>query len=915
MESNRKIFLWYMVWYGMLFGTQALTIIIRGPMGKNHRSGKDKVTDMAGDAVAFDSLFNGGADQGGPAEDNDVSGMYQALVGAAHEHDTDIEKTKVAEPGAIVETIKMFADIIDEQFPWWPSQWKQLALGALVIYKKRFATDAGVHDHVELLHALCRGKCLRAHGGSAHTLRQGAWLKHKGIPSEGLLFIVKNQLLALDGLCIWLAQNGSTAQSHAVLLEDINKIYTVNDAYSVEGMLNAIMDKARFQVSRGAVEGADVQAAVAGVGAPNGLPAAQKRFTMVADVVRKWSASMQAELLAKQIYQMYGAWCSTPKRARRGFCSQDLCIMFTDEGIEYVDKSGDNDIYLFIDTPITDPVLDAHVEKLARAHATTYFRNKAAFESELSAATLALMGRNVDRAFHHLGSGGAGQSVTTSHFDALMCGLHAFLAMNIYFSDDELRKQGDLLIDMLWQTGQEQPQGTTGTFRFDLLKKHLSADPVAMRLLYSIVTKMEALIGWKRYECNILPRFTGITEVNFNSLMRRSWVMQMKATFLDAAAYARVQNPESKGVFLKDPSLKDFVVSEPAKAAGWKILRGWMAAHNEKACYDTIEAYVDGHDKGLTRRCMRFAAGLPLAPVSPDPVGPPPDPVDLALTELRKDHDALIGFCLDNDHEYMTEALCRVATCIPGGNFAQRRAYFLKMVSNSLWKPSVKPQGNSHQTYVPMIKTLHGLTSVYPQGAPPELVLKEEHDKNALSALLANSSRQHNLSVRTVWLGSIRDANAPLAGRPSPERKAAYDEANERLNKIRNREANLRRVADRISPQVIPDNGGKVSLQTAHTTKYPRMSRVRSDGIQGLPKIAQRVSNPELEEIDMKASQWCFIPHIVDRVKPQFNHPPAGFPSVREYFAEPGAVHEVLSPNTGDAKQMCMQSLNGCGLP
>jgi hypothetical protein len=289
-----------------------------------------------------------------------------------------------------------------------------------------------------------------------------------------------------------------------------------------------------------------------------------------------------------------------------------------------------------------------------------------------AAMALALHGMNVDRAFWSTGPGGVGQSLT-SHLMASAFGrYHAFVDMNIYFSDDELRKQGDLLIDMLWQTGQEQPQGTTGTFRFDLLKKHLSADPVAMRLLYSIVTKMEALIGWKRYECNILPRFTGITEVNFNSLMRRSWVMQMKATFLDAAAYARVQNPESKGVFLKDPSLKDFVVSEPAKAAGWKILRGWMAAHNEEACYDTIEAYVDGHDKGLTRRCMRFAAGLPLAPVSPDPVGPPPDPVDLALTELRKGHDALIGFCLDNDHEYMTEALCRVATCIPGGGATLR---------------------------------------------------------------------------------------------------------------------------------------------------------------------------------------------------------------------------------------------------
>jgi hypothetical protein len=29
---------------------------------------------------------------------------------------------------------------------------------------------------------------------------------------------------------------------------------------------------------------------------------------------------------------------------------------------------------------------------------------------------------------------------------------------------------------------------------------------------------------------------------------------------------------------------------------------------------------------------------------------------------------------LDNDHEYMTDALCRLAICLHGSNFVQRKA-------------------------------------------------------------------------------------------------------------------------------------------------------------------------------------------------------------------------------------------------
>ena len=89
--------------------------------------------------------------------------------------------------------------------------------------------------------------------------------------------------------------------------------------------------------------------------------------------------------------------------------------------------------------------------------------------------------------------------------------------MNIYHTDDEFRTQGDGLIGKPVITGQETVQGASTSIRLDLLKKHLSADPVAMRQLYAIITHMYELVGLKRFEMNRFPKFEGVDELVFNN--------------------------------------------------------------------------------------------------------------------------------------------------------------------------------------------------------------------------------------------------------------------------------------------------------------------------------------------------------------------------------------------------------------
>ena len=74
--------------------------------------------------------------------------------------------------------------------------------------------------------------------------------------------------------------------------------------------------------------------------------------------------------------------------------------------------------------------------------------------------------------------------------DALLPEHHGYLDMNIHYSDDEFRKQEEPLVGKIVVAGQETVVGSSNNMRFDLFKKHISADPIAMRLPYSILTKL-----------------------------------------------------------------------------------------------------------------------------------------------------------------------------------------------------------------------------------------------------------------------------------------------------------------------------------------------------------------------------------------------------------------------------------------
>lgn len=94
---------------------------------------------------------------------------------------------------------------------------------------------------------------------------------------------------------------------------------------------------------------------------------------------------------------------------------------------------------------------------------------------------------------------------------------------NVWYNEDELRKQIESFARAIVITGQEAPESDK-KLHLDLFKKTMSADGIARRKPYGYSTRMFSVVGWKRLEVNRMLVFAGITKANFTSVLRMSLV-------------------------------------------------------------------------------------------------------------------------------------------------------------------------------------------------------------------------------------------------------------------------------------------------------------------------------------------------------------------------------------------------------
>ncbi len=234
---------------------------------------------------------------------------------------------------------------------------------------------------------------------------------------------------------------------------------------------------------------------------------------LTASALSRIGLQIQKEMLQERLVTYIIEWCETPDVRRPGCCYVDTCVLYdtaADAPVVCAAKSPSNNVYVRVPHALLDPVLTTTVEEIRRFYSQTFWSNVAVFKCHQAAQALAKRGENIDRCFIGLGPGGVGQSLTSAHLAAMYGHLHAYFDPNMWYHDDEMRKQVEQYVGCIILTGQEAPESGR-KMREDLYKKTMSADSIAGRKPYGVATRMLELVGWKRIEVNKLMRFTGVT--------------------------------------------------------------------------------------------------------------------------------------------------------------------------------------------------------------------------------------------------------------------------------------------------------------------------------------------------------------------------------------------------------------------
>ncbi|CAE7603156.1 unnamed protein product [Symbiodinium natans] len=296
-------------------------------------------------------------------------------------------------------------------------------------------------------------------------------------------------------------------------------------------------------------------------------------------------------------------FCERPMSHVPGCCYNDYCVEYPNNGsARQVERSSIRDIYTHIPHSIKKFVPDHVMTRLTKFYRQTFWSNVEA---------LAKRGINVVRLFMGLSSGGVGQSLYSAHLEAMYVHNFAYFDPQIWFNEEEMRKQVEQLNGRFVLTGQEAP-GTNRRLREDLYKKFMSGEGITGRKPYGLRTRMIECKGWKRLEANRLFQFLNVTPRDFNAILRRALVFRIKARFEDPRAIdSAYEDIDKDGIFAKDQELKDFLTSPQAICAALQLQHAFETQHNQQDCLQMIENYAQwGGDHGLTEKTMREACGM-----------------------------------------------------------------------------------------------------------------------------------------------------------------------------------------------------------------------------------------------------------------------------------------------------------------
>ena len=548
---------------------------------------------------------------------------------------------------------------------------------------------------------------------------------------------------------------------------------------------------------------------------------------------------------------------------------------------------------------------------------------------------------------------GVGQSLYSSHLDAVYKPNHKFIDPNIWYDETEMRKQVEQAAGCFILTAQEKPENCR-KMREDLFKKTMSADGIAGRKPYGYETRMIELVGWKRYEVNSMIRFTGVSEKNFYSVFRRGLVWEPKARFIEGAIIdVHYPDAHQDGYFRKDDGLKSFLKSEPCIAAALRLQHAFEISESAETCRSMIETYAA---QPLTEDRMREACGLKPRKRSEEPhpnLHVPVDPEsqderDVFLDKLKNVLLSVQEYCLDNKKFVITKGMWKYFK-LPANHpteldkdkiwdaLLQHKLMIQLDVKSEKYKDAAMP-------CVLVNKRLDELIAMSAECKVP--IHQEIHDLEAVRKYaFGNADRETNVCTLLEHCDLCVKAiqHTGKTGKPDAarlEKKAQYErlikkihEGEKTLNRLlaqaetstSSQPAKRRRLRKSAPASSIQES--EQTLSTSPTAAHIRYERsfhdlvrarayARDAGAQCASRRLQRVLCPNTHDLDIQNSIFCLLLQLLQKLNT--NH--CIRQDVLDVFQRcaqdrAGVCSQELKTSLPEGKRLLQQCLFGGSLP
>ena len=398
-----------------------------------------------------------------------------------------LESASIREPiqgHSLLQQSAFILDQVRKLKPGWPEQPVRVVGCASALPRMRLS-DAYLRERIYLIWLMEGGRYLCAHNGQCFLYHDcGAFQVFRGSPPEQTVARVKEFILQVEGF--FRSIPPTTDRTLAGIVQVADELNAEGQG-GVDELLNQWTSAALFMKAgphRPPPFGEDDEDE--GPRPKNDVAGWPQ---LVAVALSKLSITLQKEVMDEKVYGLMIEWCETPRNKRAGCAYKDICVVYDADGVnvQCVLPSNENNIYTLIPHPLKpslpDPVLQAASARLEKFFSETFWRNCEVFQCCQAAQAIAKRGENIDRCFIGESPGGVGQSLYSSHLNAVYGHNHAFIDPSIWYDDQELRKQIEQFAGCFILTAQEAPE-TTRRVREDLYKKTMGADGMAGRRPY-----------------------------------------------------------------------------------------------------------------------------------------------------------------------------------------------------------------------------------------------------------------------------------------------------------------------------------------------------------------------------------------------------------------------------------------------